>query len=198
MPLTAKDLQFIDRKIVQKRIVPFGILLGIGVVLVLPSYFGATASSRRLKEIRDSMATAYRNVQQLPKLEEEKSRLEKQIRETSQSLFTEDEVGSFIADASELARGFNVQVISSRPNRLTDYIDPAFKKSYEAFEFAVDLECEFHGLVKLLASLYQKPRIFKIEELKIVGRENNLALDQVSLSLVVISAKGTQHEGKNA
>lgn len=198
MPLSAKDLQFIDRKLVQKRIVPLGILLGIGVVLVLPSYFGAAASTRQLKQIRDSMAAAYKNVQQLPKLEEEKNRFEKKIKETRQSLFTEDEIGAFVADLSELARSFNVQVTSSRPNRLTDYIDPAFKKSYEAFEFAIDLECEFHGLGKLLASLYQKPKIFKIEELKIIGRENNLALDQVSLSVVVISAKGTAKNAKTA
>ncbi|MBI4431025.1 MAG: type 4a pilus biogenesis protein PilO [Candidatus Omnitrophica bacterium] len=197
MPFVAKGLQYIDRKTIQKHVIPAGIALGIGLCLTLPSYLSVRATSEQLKQTRDSITAAYRNVKLLPALEEEKNRLAKQINDTRQSLFTEQEVANFVADISELARDLSVQITSSRPNRLEEYIDPAFRHAYEAFEFEIDMECEFHGLVKLLATLYQKPKIFKIQELTISGRESKIELNKVSLSLAVISAKNTAG-GSNA
>ncbi|GEM_PF-3440601 len=190
-----KELQGFDRKMIQRHLVPAGVALGIGLCLTLPSYFGVVSTAARLKGIQDSTVAALRNVALLPAFEEEQARLEKEINQTRQALFTDDEVGDFIADISEVARNFEVQITSSRPNRLADYIKPEFQKSYEAFEFEIDLESGFDGLVKLLATLYQKPKIFKIQELSVTGRENQTDTNKVSLSLTVISAKGT---AKNA
>lgn len=195
MLFNIKELWGIDRKAIQRHFIPAGIALLIGLCLTLPSYFGAVSTAARLKQVQDSIIAAQRNVALLPALEDEKSRLEKEIAQTRQALFTEEEVGNFIADISEVARKFDVQITSSRPNRLIDYIDPAFQKAYDAFEFEIDLESGFDGLVKQLATLYQKPKIFKIQELSITGRENQAELNKVSLSLTVISAKGA---AKNA
>lgn len=171
-----------------------GIVLCFALFLVLPVVWRSNAIGKKLAEARQTIQVASHNIEQLPTLREEEKQLNLFLEQTRNSLFSEAELGDFIGDVSEIARNSDVQITSSKPNPLTDYGGELLQKKYEIYQYELELESDYDGFGRFLAELYRMPKLCKVQNLSILGREVEDRLNRISLSFLVVSERQSSGE----
>lgn len=189
MPISFKALGSFDRKLWQAHLVPLAGMAALAFLVTLPITCGRLRSSRKLADLQQAIQMSQQNVKQLPALKEEEAALQKKLAELQEALFTEDEITDFVADVSELALAQDVEIVSSKPHRLEQYIPSALGDSFIAYEFQIEMEGDFNRVGRLLAELYRKSKFFKIRKLTVVGRQSSAELNRISVSMVVTGKK---------
>lgn len=182
----------------------FGSAAGLffAVFLVWPAWISRPQQTAQARAIRTQIQLAKVQIHQEPALFRQRKEEEDFIRGIHGNLLKEGESEKIVGILASLAEKSRVSLLGTEPliedqqgAEQNQSLPAPFNSDYRRITYLVTLEGGYHPLAEFVSNLENHPKIFRIEELSIVGREET---PKVHLAQVMVSAFGLAEGKKEA
>lgn len=166
-------LRKLDRK-TQVRILSFG---GGGLLafffIFWPAWWLRPQVLNQGYALRSQIQLAQSQVNQEPKLLEERKSYETFVKETEARLLTQGEQERLLGILAELSKKSGVALLSTQPKDLGEKIPAPFDKKYRFVSYQLTVEGGYHSLAGFFGEIENYPKLLRVVELSIVPQEKN-------------------------
>jgi len=174
---------WLDKKFLVELGLRFGVSIALVFILLVPSCGKVGRLTSERDNLKRDLSVARQKITQAIHLQKNRQVFRAMIRRAESRFFSADELPRFLSIVSDIARQYNLQLVSSKPldtrkepqSRLpvsgagggNAAAGPAPSAFYEPHKFEVELSGGYHSLGAFFSALKHHDKLIRVEKLNI-------------------------------